>query len=82
MTWAVNEKIRVVLRRGNTLPESDANASPHPPSEEEIRRAAAILQVALLLNLGRRRSETEEPSGSVTHVPATEIEAAGCEGER
>jgi hypothetical protein len=37
----------VVIRRGNTLPETDANASPHPPSGRKIRRAAAVLQVAL-----------------------------------
>jgi site-specific DNA-cytosine methylase len=36
-----------VLRCRNTLPELDANASSHPPSGRKIRRATAILQVAL-----------------------------------
>ena len=35
-----------MIHRGNTLPETDANASPHPPSGRKIRRAAAVLQVA------------------------------------
>jgi DNA topoisomerase IA len=46
-----------VLRCRNTLPELDANASSHPPSGRKIRRAAAILQVALMSGRAARQKE-------------------------